>query len=175
MDTKNNILDNESAQLPAGWAVKRLGDVVEITSSKRIFAKEYVTHGIPFYRGKEIIEKHRNNEVSTEIFITHERFDEIKSKYGAPDSGDLLLTSVGTLGIPYVVKDGEKFYFKDGNLTWFQSWKGLNNKFLYYWFKSDIGSNAIYKIAIGSTQQAITIQALSNLEIKRLRYSAIGV
>ncbi len=31
---------------------------------------------------------------------------------------DMLLTSVGTLGVPYVVKD-ETFYFKDGNLTWF--------------------------------------------------------
>ena len=27
MDTKNNILDNETGYLPYGWVVKKLGDV----------------------------------------------------------------------------------------------------------------------------------------------------
>ena len=27
MDTKNNILDNETGHLPGGWVVKNLGDV----------------------------------------------------------------------------------------------------------------------------------------------------
>jgi type I restriction enzyme S subunit len=37
-----------------------------------------------------------------------------------PKKGDILLTSVGTLGIPYFIKGDEIFYFKDGNLTWFK-------------------------------------------------------
>ena len=39
------------------WKSIKLGDIVDISSSKRIFAKEYVSEGIPFYRGKEIIER----------------------------------------------------------------------------------------------------------------------
>ena len=35
--------------------VVKLGDVCDVSSSKRIFAKEYQSSGIPFYRGKEII------------------------------------------------------------------------------------------------------------------------
>ena len=72
--------------------------------------------------------------------------------------------SVGTLGVPYVVKD-ETFYFKDGNLTWFGNFKGLNSKFLYYWFLSPMAKNAIDAKAIGSTQKALTIDALSKFEI----------
>ena len=50
-----------------------LGDLCNISSSKRIFAREYVDSGIPFYRGKEIIELFNNREVSTELFITTEK------------------------------------------------------------------------------------------------------
>lgn len=32
----------------------KLGEIAEITSSKRIFEKEYVDNGIPFIRGQEI-------------------------------------------------------------------------------------------------------------------------
>ena len=76
----------------------------------------------------------------------------------------MLLTSVGTLGIPYIVKN-ETFYFKDGNLTWFTDFKEINSKFLYYWFLSPIAKNAINAKAIGSTQKALTIDALSKFEI----------
>src|SRR6185295_611116 len=38
------------------WEEKSLGNLVIITSAKRIFYSEYVSQGIPFYRGKEIIE-----------------------------------------------------------------------------------------------------------------------
>jgi type I restriction enzyme S subunit len=35
-----------------------LGEVCEIISAKRIFAKEYQAVGIPFFRGKEVTEKY---------------------------------------------------------------------------------------------------------------------
>ena len=33
----------------------KLGEIAEITSSKRIFEKEYVEDGIPFIRGQEMM------------------------------------------------------------------------------------------------------------------------
>ena len=38
------------------WGIRKLGDLCNISSSKRIFAREYCSKGVPFYRGKEIIE-----------------------------------------------------------------------------------------------------------------------
>ena len=76
-----------------------LGDIAEVTSSKRILAEEYVSVGIPFYRTKEIVELNKGKEISLELFISRERFESIKSRFGSPVKGDILISSVGTIGI----------------------------------------------------------------------------
>lgn len=146
------------------WSKVKLGEIALITSSKRIFAREYQKEGIPFYRGKEIIEKHNGNSVSTELYISKKRYDEIKSKYGVPVPGDILLSSVGTLGVPWLV-DEEKFYFKDGNLTWLRCNEKCIPKFLYLWFNSAEAKNQIEVMCIGSTQKALTIDALNKFNV----------
>lgn len=151
----------------AMWSAKRINEMCEITSSKRIFAADYVSEGVPFYRGKEITEKYKGIlDVSTELFITEEKFTEIEHKFGAPKQGDLLLTSVGTLGSAYVVKPGDRFYFKDGNLTWFRNLKELDSYFLYYWLASPQGKAELQKCTIGSSQSAFTIVLLKGMEIQ---------
>jgi type I restriction enzyme S subunit len=148
------------------WPIKRMDELCEITSSKRIFAADYVSSGVPFYRGREITEKYKGNlNVSTELFISEARFAEIERKFGAPKSGDLLLTSVGTLGSPYVVKSDDRFYFKDGNLTWFRNLRGVDSRFLYYWLISPPGRAELQKCTIGSSQSAFTIVLLKGMEI----------
>ena len=150
----------------AAWPTKRMDQLCEITSSKRIFAADYVSEGVPFYRGREVTEKYKGNlDVSTELFITEEKFVEIERKFGAPKLGDLLLTSVGTLGSVYVVKPGDRFYFKDGNLTWFRNFKGLDSQFLFYWIGSPQGKAELQKCTIGSSQSAFTIVLLKGIEI----------
>ncbi len=146
-----------------------LGDIVDISSSKRIFYSEYVDKGVPFYRSKEIIEKAAGNSVSTPLNISEERFKEVSERFGAPESGDILLTSVGTLGIPYLVQDGERFYFKDGNLTWFRKYSNdLLPKYLYYWLSSPMGKVELEIHTIGSTQRALTIQGLKKVKLPLL-------
>ena len=150
----------------AAWSTKRMDELCEITSSKRIFAADYVSEGVPFYRGREITEKFRGNlDVSTELFITEERFAEIERKFGAPVPGDLLLTSVGTLGSVYVTKPGDRFYFKDGNLTWFRHFNGLDSQFLYYWLIAPQGKAQLQRCTIGVAQPALTIVNLKGIEI----------
>ena len=148
------------------WKEYKLDELVEITSSKRIMRSEYQENGIPFFRSKEIIELNSGNEITTELFISKERFLEIKNKFGTPSYGDILLTSVGTLGVPYFVNYKEEFYFKDGNLTWFRKFNNiLRSKYLYYWFASPVGRKALKEITIGSTQPALTITGLKSLTI----------
>lgn len=146
------------------WNLVPLGTVCTVSSSKRIFAKEYRTEGIPFYRGKEVIEKHKGNPVSTELFISKERYEEIRCKYDVPQIGDILLTSVGTLGVSWLVDENE-FYFKDGNLTWLRAKDGLLNKFLYLWLNSDDAKHQIDMMCIGSTQKALTIETINKFVI----------
>ncbi len=151
----------------SSWKSYKLGDIAEITSSKRIFYSEYVPSGIPFWRSKEIIEKFNRKNISTDLFISNEKYQEIKSKFGVPQQNDILLTSVGTLGIPYLVQSDEQFYFKDGNLTWIKNINNelLNPLFLFKWLASSIGRESLSEITIGSTQEALTISGLKTLEL----------
>lgn len=148
------------------WEKVKLGDVCEITSSKRIFYSEYVDDGVPFYRSKEIIESDEGKIIENPLYISVDKYNEIKEKFGVPQTGDMLLTSVGTIGIPYIIKKKDCFYFKDGNLTWFRDFReGLNSKYLYYWIKSSEGTGTLYNTTIGSSQKALTISALKNIKV----------
>ena len=148
------------------WEELPLDKLVNITSSKRVFYSEYVTSGVPFYRSKEIIELHNSGSTNSELFITEARFIEISDKFGAPQENDILLTSVGTLGVPYKVKKLDRFYFKDGNLTWFKDFTGMPSVIIYCWLKSNIGKEQLDSITIGSTQAALTISGLKQIIFK---------
>ena len=160
------MVASELGDIPKGWKVGKLKDISDITSSKRIFSAEYVESGIPFYRSKEIIELHAGKNVTTELYISEEKFNEIKSKFEVPKADEILLTSVGTIGVPYLIKKSDQFYFKDGNLTWIKRFKnGFSGVVIYYWLKSESTQAKIKQNTIGSTQKALTIQALGNISI----------
>lgn len=147
------------------WGKSKIGDHCEITSSKRIFFSEYVDQGVPFYRSKEIIERSQGEPISEPLFISEDKYDEIRRKFGVPQPGDMLLTSVGTIGIPYIINADDHFYFKDGNLTWFKDFDDeLDPHFLCYWIKSAEGYGVLYNTTIGSSQKALTIAALKKVE-----------
>lgn len=162
-----NLKQTPLGTIPEEWEVKPLGDVLEITSSKRIFMSEYVASGVPFYRGKEVVEKAKGDRnISTPLYISEKRYSEITDKYGAPQENDILMSSVGTLGVSYQVEKGERFYFKDGNLTWFRNYtKDIWPKFIHYWLKSSYGQRSILSAAIGSTQPALTIDGLKKITL----------
>ena len=149
------------------WKKVKLGECCEITSSKRIFLSDYVPVGIPFYRSKEIAEMQKGETISEPLFISNDKYEEIKCKFGVPHKGDLLLTAIGaTLGIPFVIKNNLPFYFKDGNLIWFKNFNDLlDSSFLYTWMCSSFGYQSMQNIAIGSAQKALTISALKDLSL----------
>lgn len=154
------------------WKQYRIGEVADVTSSKRIFLSDYVLEGIPFYRSKEVIEKFNGNDISLELFIKSEQYENIKRKFGVPQKDDILLTSVGTIGVPYKVKQNEVFYFKDGNLTWIRKYKKeIDPSFLFQWIRSEIGQKTIQQNLIGSSQSALTIADIKKLKIQLPPYA----
>jgi type I restriction enzyme S subunit len=171
-ETAQTIFKEWFGKKSEAWEYVKISELLEITSSKRIFYSEYVTTGIPFYRSKEIIELSTKPQISTELFITEDRYKEIKEKFEVPQKGDILLTAVGTLGIPFQVRDSHSFYFKDGNLIWFKNFKKtLSSDFVYNWLKLKSTQDKLNMISIGSTQKALTISSLKELEIPFIKDS----
>jgi type I restriction enzyme, S subunit len=150
--------------LPVHWEVKKLKSIAEITSSKRIFQNDYVNTGIPFYRTKEIKELSEGKELSIELFISEEKYEEIKNKFDVPQIGDILISAVGTIGVSYIIKHDSPFYFKDGNLLWIRNIKGIIPSYLNYYiahfirFKQNIATS-------GSAYNALTIIKLKEFDI----------
>ena len=120
-----------------GWKIKTLEDLFDIGSSKRVYESQWRNSGVPFYRAREIVKLSRDGYVDNELFIDEELYEEYANKYGIPKCGDLMVTGVGTLGVCYIVRDNDKFYFKDGNILWFKSKKGTNPFYVRYAFKSN--------------------------------------
>jgi type I restriction enzyme S subunit len=152
-----------------GWEIDRLGNMCEISSSKRIYAHEYCEDGIPFYRGKEITEKSKGNDISVELYIAEDRYNELKRKFGVPQKGDILITAVGTIGNIWVVDSDTPFYFKDGNVLWLQIKDNINP----IYFKSLL-YNLIDKykesMANGCAYSALTIVNLKEMQTNKIPF-----
>ena len=144
------------------WPRLMLGDICEVGSSKRVFEKDYVPSGIPFFRTKEIVELSKGNPITTELFITEEHFAELKKSYGAPQKNDLLISAVGTIGTIWIVSGDFEFYFKDGNLIQIKSSPTFNSIFMKY-LLDELIANYKKEMSTGTAYSALTISGLKKM------------
>lgn len=134
----------------------RLGEQCVVTSSKRFHLSERITQGVPFYCSKEIIKKFNGEDVTECDYISEDLYKKVSNEFGVPKENDLLITTRGTIGIPYLYKRTDRFYFADGNLTWIKDFdSNLYSKFLYYWFQSYEGRKKFEALAKGTAQKAV--------------------
>ncbi|WP_300810546.1 restriction endonuclease subunit S [uncultured Desulfovibrio sp.] len=143
--------------VPENWRWVRLGYGYEITSSKRIHKSDWRGSGVPFYRTRELVKLSKYGFVDNELFIENELYESIKETYGVPQIEDILISGVGTIGVPYVVSDKKNFYFKDGNIIWLKSNKIFNSLFIFYLYKTPFMYSQIHDMASGTTVDTYTI------------------
>jgi type I restriction enzyme S subunit len=126
------------SDLPQGWVETTLGELFDITSSRRVHQHEWTNEGVPFYRAREIKKLARSGSVDNDLFISEELFEKYSSQFGAPASGDLMVTAVGTLGECYQVREGDRFYFKDASVLWLRKRAGVNPDYVAKMFLSKL-------------------------------------
>lgn len=144
-------------RLPENWCWVYINAGFNVTSSKRVHKSDWLAEGIPFYRTRELVKLSEYGYVNNDLFISQKLYDEFKKEYGVPHIDDLLISGVGTIGIPYIVKDEKPFYFKDGNIIWFQNKGIFLAKFVYYLYKSTFIINQIHDMSAGTTVDTYTI------------------
>ena len=155
----------EVGMIPSDWEVFELGQLYDITSSKRVFQKDWTSAGVPFYRAREIAVMSAGKTPEDDLFITREMFDAYTTQYGKIRENDVLITGVGTLGKVYVVKAKDEFYFKDGNIIWLQ-WKRKNSSLLLkLFFETNIVIDQIFGNSGGSTVATYTISNAKKTKI----------
>lgn len=148
---------------PMGWDEQKLGEICGIGSSKRVFVNEFVNSGVPFYRGKEIGELSEGKAISTELFISQEHYENLKSSSGIPKIGDLLLPSICPDGRILRVINNEPFYFKDGRVLWIKVNESKIDGIYLKFFLRELFKVNYSNIASGTTFAELKIIALKNI------------
>lgn len=143
------------------WEEKKIGEMFDITSSKRVHAKDWESTGVPFYRAREIVSLYAGGKIEP-LYIHEKLYKEYSTITGEVKPGDLLVTGVGTIGVPYLVKEGDRFYFKDGNIIWIKNSNGHNGKFLYYLYGSELIKTQLRNMAGIGTVATYTIDSAKN-------------
>ncbi|EEX2584789.1 restriction endonuclease subunit S [Escherichia coli] len=97
---------NTYPALPSTWEWARLIDLVYLITDGAHHTPTYTQAGIPFISVKDISSGNINfNETK---FISHEQHKEL-IKRCHPQRGDLLLTKIGTTGIPVIIDTDKEF------------------------------------------------------------------
>lgn len=147
--------------LPEGWVWCRLGNITNIKSGKRIHASDYREDGIPFLRSGEIGALGRGETIKKPLYISNKKYQEIKSRFGIPKKGDVLIACIGgSIGNTWIVDDRE-FYFKDGNLVLLESSIFFEENYLLSYLNCPFFWNETILNATDSSYNALTIIKLN--------------
>ena len=149
-----------------GWDTEELGTLCDVGSSKRIYQNEQSQEGVPFWRISDLISKMDTGVADSGLFIPEERYVELKNAGLVPTTGDILVTSRGTLGRCYIIKDEDKFYFQDGMISWLSSYvDGITPLYLQYLFTMPGFRKQIDGMQAGSTVAYLSIAMLKKLRV----------
>ncbi len=157
VDGIERCIDDEIPfEIPDSWEWVRLKNIVNVVSARRVHQSDWKESGVPFYRAREIAKLADDGYVDNELFISENLYNEF-SKSGAPQSGDLMVTAVGTLGKVYIVQQTDKFYYKDASVICFMNFGKLNPEYLKLIMMSPFMVSAIKDHSTGTTVGTITL------------------
>ena len=145
--------------VPKSWAWVRLETILNTGSARRVHAKDWRQAGIPFYRAREIGKLADDGFVDNELYIDLSMYEDFSSS-GVPLPNDLMITAVGTLGKVYIVKESDKFYYKDGSVLCLANKYGLCPEYLKMVIESPSFKGQYRQESQGSTVATLTMVRL---------------
>lgn len=147
------------------WKVEKLDTLVQVTSSKRIYAEEQTDSGIPFLRISDLVSRINGLE-QAELYISYEKYNEFGKKGWVPTKDDILVTTRGTLGLCYIIREDDEFYFQDGMITWlkFDNHEKVLSVFICYLFAYVLSP----KFNIKSNGATVKYLSISDLKVEKI-------
>lgn len=141
-----------------------LGEIFQVGSSKRVLKSEWKSKGIPFYRGREITKLASDGFVDNDLFICEDHFAELAKRSGVPKKGDIVITAIGTIGNSHIVRDIDRFYFKDASVLWMKKLADLSSEYINFWLKSTLFFDQLDR-GNGATVDTLTIHKLQSVKL----------
>ena len=144
--------------VPSGWITTNLGSIFNVVSAKRILKSDWKHSGVPFYRAREIAKLSIYGLVDNELYISEEHYNSLKEKFPVPKASDIMISAVVTIGKCYIVKESDKFYYKDASVLCLCNDYQINAKYIYHIMRSEYMLKQMYDNSKGTTVDTITIE-----------------
>ena len=153
----SEITDDEKPfDIPKNWRWVRFGTIMNVVSARRVHQADWRKTGIPFYRAREIARLADYGTVENELYIDNSLYEEY-AKTGVPRPGDLMVTGVGTLGKTYIVREGDKFYYKDASVLCFENYARVSASYIKACMESPLMRMQIKSNSSGTTVATLTM------------------
>ena len=127
------------------WKECKLGDVAQNFAmgpfGSNIKAENFQESGVPVIRGKNLnFFKYVDGDF---VFLSEEKADQLKSSNCYPD--DLVFTHRGTIGQVGIIPEGKfkRYVVSQSGMKLSVNKKYLDNNYLFYFFKSNIGQHEL--------------------------------
>ena len=140
------------------WEQRKLGELMGVTSVRRVRQEDWTDEGVRFLRARDLVAFAKNEAIEDPLFISDEMYREYSAQSGKAVVGDLLVTGVGTIGVPWLVTSENPVYFKDGNIIWFKNQNAIDGEFFYHSFTAHAIQSFIKEAAGIGTVGTYTIE-----------------
>ena len=131
---------------------------MDVASVRRVHQEDWTDEGVRFLRARDLVAFANNEPVDDPLFISEEMYQEYSAQSGKVSVGDLLVTGVGTIGVPWLVTSENPIYFKDGNIIWFKNAGEIDGEFFYHSFTASTIQSFINEAAGIGTVGTFTIE-----------------
>lgn len=142
----------------------KLGKVSTFYDSLHKTPKNYNIYGYPMVRVKDISTGFL--DLSSCFNVSEDDYLEFSKKY-KPQSGDIIITRVGTYGNIALVTNDKRFCLGQNTVILNVDKKMIDNKYLFYYLTSSMGQQQIESKVTGSTQKTISLKSLKEINIIR--------
>ena len=146
--------------------IEKIGDVCNVGDGAHASIKRTL-NGIPYYTSKnfkiEGIDLSKVDYISEEDFKKHFRSN--SNAITKPIKDDILLSIIGSIGAPHLVKDEDDLGLSSSVSILRPIVSKIEPQFLYYWIKSDDFQNAVHQIKSGVAQSFLSLSMIKQLPV----------
>ena len=154
-------LQSVFTQRGEGWPIRKLGELSDHITDGTHNSPPYVETGIPMLDSKHVKDGFVIDDTEPEKFISPAT-DVLLAKRCKPRTGDILISSRGSIGKIAIVREGQDFNIM-GNMILIRLPAGVNREFAAFYLHSQVAH--IDSIARGVAQKGLYLNQIREYEL----------